>query len=305
MLVVAALGGNALLRRGEPLTIDVQARNAAVAAAALVPLTREYRVVLTHGNGPQVGLLALEQEGPGGTPLDVLGAQSQGMIGYLLESALRSALPGREVVTVLTQVAVDSFDPAFHHPEKPIGPVYTEAVARALAAQRGWTIAPDGDGFRRVVPSPVPRGIFQVPAIHALLEHELLVIAAGGGGVPIVVDNGQERGVEAVVDKDLTAALLASDLGADSLLLLTDVAAVFDGWGTEHPRALQSASTTWLRGQQFAPGSMGPKVEAACRFVERTGGFAAIGALEAASEILASEAGTRITLDGEVRYWPA
>lgn len=305
MLVVAALGGNALLRRGEPLTMDVQSRNAVVAAAALAPLAARHRLVITHGNGPQVGLLALDQEAGAGIPLDVLGAESQGMIGYLLESALRNAMPGQELATILTQVAVDPSDPAFDRPEKPIGPVYPEAIARELAAANGWSIAPDGDGFRRVVPSPDPRGIFQVPAIHALLEHELLVIAAGGGGVPVVVEAGHERGIEAVVDKDLTAALLARDLGADALLLLTDVAAVFDGWGTERSSAVQCASAAWLREQHFAPGSMGPKVEAACRFVEQTGGLAAIGALGSAAEILAGSAGTRVTPDGDVRYWPA
>ena len=307
MRVVVALGGNALLRRSEPVDASTQRANAERAAAAVAEIARDHDVVVTHGNGPQIGLLALEalaSHPSSPSPLDVLGAESQGLVGYLLESALRNALPGREVATLLTQVAVDPADAGFASPSKPIGPMYNEADARRLAAERGWTIAPDGAGFRRVVPSPEPIRILEQAAITTLLDAGVMTIAAGGGGVPVTVDSvGHERGVEAVVDKDLAADLLARSVLADALLLLTDVSAVFEGWQTQAARPIRSAPVAWLRSRRFAAGSMAPKVEAACRFAERTGRIAAIGAIEDGAAILQGRAGTRVIAQGDVEYW--
>lgn len=310
MLIVVALGGNALLRRGEPMDQAIQQRNIEFAVRSIGKLAATHRLVVTHGNGPQVGLLALTQEAyTDARPytLDVLGSETQGMIGYLLEESLRETLPGREVATLLTQVVVDGEDPAFRHPSKPVGPAYSEDEARRLADQRGWSIAADGEHFRRVVPSPEPRRIVQIAAIRLLSEAGVLVICAGGGGVPIVVDRaGASYGVEAVVDKDLTSALLAVELHADALLLLTDVDAVEDGWRTPHARTIRTGSVGAMRDQGFAPGSMGPKVEAACRFAEATGKPAAIGRLEEAERILAGEAGTTIVSGASpLEFWGA
>jgi len=306
--VVVALGGNALLRRGEPPTEAAQQRNAEVAAKAVAAVARRHQTVVTHGNGPQVGLLALESEAlrqaqdrayrdvpPYG--LDVLGAESQGMIGFLLEQALRNALDSTAVATLLTTVLVDAADPAFAKPTKPVGPLYDEATARQLAEARGWSIARDGAGFRRVVPSPRPREILEIAAIRALVQAGILVICAGGGGVPVVRGPdaiGALEGVEGVVDKDLTSALLAEALDADWLLLLTDVEYVEWEWRTPRARPIREASVAELRRVAFEAGSMGPKVEAACQFVERTGRRAAIGALANAPEMLLGRKGTLI-----------
>ncbi|HVS84747.1 MAG TPA: carbamate kinase [Gaiellaceae bacterium] len=295
MRIVVALGGNALLRRGEEPSVDAQRANVEAAAAALAPLAAAHELVLTHGNGPQVGLLALQADSGrdvAPTPLDVLGAESEGMIGYLLVQALGNRLPGRRIASVLTQVAVDPGDPAFLAPAKPIGPVYREVRARQLAATRGWTIAADGDWFRRVVPSPEPLEIVEVETVLALLAAGVLPVCAGGGGIPVRRNgDGELRGVEAVIDKDLAAELLARSVGAERLLLLTDVSAVeWDG------RPLRRATPAELRGLSFPAGSMGPKVEAACRFAERTGGVAAIGALGEAVAIVAGEAGTIVSV---------
>jgi carbamate kinase len=296
MRVVVALGGNALLRRGEAPESAAQRRNVDSAVTSIAELAREHEVVLTHGNGPQVGLLALQSEAytqVPAYPLDVLGAESEGMIGYLLEQGLRNELPGREVATLLTQVVVDPGDPAFAAPTKPIGSVYPEAHAKRLAAERGWAVAPDGDGFRRVVASPEPLEIVELGAIRVLLDGGVLPICVGGGGIP-VSRNGTLAGVEAVIDKDKAAGLLAERLGADALLLLTDVEAVELGWGTPDARPLRTVTVDELREHVFAPGSMAPKVAAACRFVEATGGKAAIGALDRAAEILAGSSGTTV-----------
>ncbi|MHB1243646.1 MAG: carbamate kinase [Gaiellaceae bacterium] len=296
MRVVVALGGNALLRRGEAPEPAAQRRNVDRAVASIAELAREHEVVLTHGNGPQVGLLALQAEAYAQVPaypLDVLGAESEGMIGYLLEQGLRNELPGREVATLLTQVVVDPGDPAFAAPAKPIGSVYPEADARRLAAERGWAVAPDGDGFRRVVASPEPLEIVELDAIRVLLDGGVLPICVGGGGIP-VSRNGRLVGVEAVIDKDKAAGLLAERLGAEALLLLTDVEAVELDWGTPDARPLGTVTVDALREHAFAPGSMAPKVAAACRFVEATGGKAAIGALDRAAEILAGGSGTTV-----------
>ena len=299
--MVIALGGNALLKRGEPLDPALQLRNVHRAARALAPAARQHQVVVTHGNGPQVGYLALQSEAYAATrpyPLDVLGAQTQGMIGYMIEDELRDELGGsREVATLLTQVVVDERDPAFVTPSKPVGPVYEEGEARALARARSWTVGPDGRHWRRLVPSPEPRRIVEINAIRLLVEAGVLVICAGGGGVPVVMDaSGQLHGAEAVIDKDLCAALLASQLQASALLMLTDTDAVYDGWGGPDAKPIRRATPSMLRRMTFPPGSMAPKVEAACRFVEAGGSarFAAIGALEDVEAILRGEKGTTV-----------
>lgn len=299
MLVVVALGGNALLRRGQPADYAAQRENVVTAVEAVADLAREHDVVVTHGNGPQVGLLALQGEEYSAVspyPLDVLGAESDGMIGYLLDQELVNRFGSRrQVATLLTQVIVDADDPAFATPEKFIGPVYDQVVAQKLAAERGWTVAPDGVAWRRVVASPEPRSIVELTTIRLLVDAGVLVVCVGGGGIPVAVDrDGRLHGVEAVVDKDRAAALLAEGLGADALLMLTDVDAVECAYGTPEARQLGDVETTELRAMAFAPGSMGPKVDAACRFAERTGGIAAIGALADASAILEGRRGTRV-----------
>ncbi|BCH00730.1 carbamate kinase [Mesorhizobium loti] len=296
MLIVAALGGNALLRRGEPMTAENQRKNVKRAASALAALIDEgHSLVITHGNGPQVGLLALQSAAsPGGAfPLDVLGAESAGMIGYMIEQELANLASHRLYATLLTQVKVDPYDPAFSSPTKPIGPVYDEATARHLAAERGWCIAPDGDKWRRVVPSPRPIEILEASVISFLVDHGVIVVCTGGGGVPVVArDDGAMVGVEAVIDKDLASSLLARQLKADMLLMLTDVDAVYVGYGTPDARALRNVGATELSGKDFPAGSMGPKIGAAIEFVQATGNPSAIGRLEDAAEIVKRRQGT-------------
>jgi carbamate kinase len=295
MRILVALGGNALLRRGEPAGADAQRRNVEAAAVGLAELASAHEVVLTHGNGPQVALQSESYPPVQPYPLDVLDAESEGMVGYLLELALRNALPEREIATVLTETVVDLDDPAFAEPTKPIGPVYTAAEAARLQAERGWILGADGGGRRRLVPSPEPQAISELRAIRLLVEAGVLVICAGGGGIPVAIGaEGTLHGVEGVVDKDLTAALLARRLDVDLLLMLTDVDAVYLGWGAADEHPLREAEADQLRAMGFAAGSMGPKVEAACRFVEGTDKAAAIGALDEAAAIVAGEAGTRI-----------
>jgi carbamate kinase len=278
----------------------MQQANIARATASIAELADAYDLVFTHGNGPQVGLLALQaaaytQVRP--YPLDVLGAESDGMIGYLLEQSLQNALPGRATATLLTQVVVDADDPAFTHPTKPIGPAYKKAEARKIARELGWPVAPDGHYFRRVVPSPEPRTIVELSAIKLLVDAGVIVIC-GGGGIPVISgEDGALYGVEAVIDKDLSAALLAARLGADTLLMLTDVPAVARDWGTPRARTIVRTTPQELRTLHFEAGSMGPKIEAACRFVEATGGVAAIGSLEQAAAIVEGHAGTRVVSD--------
>jgi len=298
---VVALGGNALLRRGEPAEAAIQRAHVLEAASALVALAARDEVVITHGNGPQVGLLALEADAYKAVtpyPLDILGAESQGMIGYMLAQALGAELPDRDVVALLTQVLVDPGDPAFSRPTKPIGPVYAEREAHQLAAERGWTIAPDGAHFRRVVASPEPMGIVELDAIERLVAAGSVVICAGGGGIPVFAGGDGLHGVEAVIDKDSTAALLAEELGAKRLIMLTDVSCVERDWGTPDATPIASATPDELRVLSFASGSMGPKVSAACRFVERTGGEAFIGSLSEVDLVARGEAGTRIARAG-------
>lgn len=303
MLIVVALGGNALLRRGEPLDAEIQRRNVKTAAHAVAELAREQQVVVTHGNGPQVGLLALQAAAYPGTkpyPLDVLDAESEGMIGYLLDQAIGNELPGRDIATLLTQVIVEFDDPAFQRPTKPVGPVYDAEAAQRLASEHGWTVAPDGDQWRRVVPSPEPHDIVELRTIELLVDGNIIVVCTGGGGIPVVLDDqGALRGVEAVVDKDASSALLASLLAADLLLLLTDVAGVSVDWGTPNAKLVRRANPEELGRYTFAAGSMGPKVTAACQFVEETGADAAIGALADAMAIVHGDAGTTISLRAE------
>ena len=299
---VVALGGNALLRRGEPLEAASQARAARDAARLLGQASLSHQLVITHGNGPQVGLLALMSDAYTGTepyPLDVLGSETVGQIGYVLEMQLDNYIDHQDTVAVITRVVVDESDPAFASPSKFIGPVYTEAEARAAAEQHGWTVKPDGDRWRRVVPSPKPRRIVQLGAIRSLVDAGFLVVCAGGGGVPVLEDgDGRHRGVEAVIDKDLASSLLATELGVETLVLATDVDAVYDRYGTDEQRPIARATPAALRDHDFPAGSMGPKVEAVCRFVERTGGRAVIGSLDEVRELLDGRAGTQVVAEG-------
>ncbi len=303
MRLVVALGGNALLRRGQALSAVNQLDNVRVAAAQLARVALKHEVVLTHGNGPQVGLLALQAAAytaVQGYPLDVLGAQTDGMIGYLLEQELSNRLPpDKVVVTLLTRVEVNLDDPAFAKPSKPIGPVYSRAEADRVAAERHWVMAPDGAGFRRVVASPQPQRVLGLDPIRWLLDHHALVIAAGGGGIPVAVgDDGRSRhGVEAVIDKDLCSGLLARELNADCLVIATDVDAVYLDWGLPGQRALRQVSPGELARHRFPEGSMGPKVEAASRFAVAAGRRALIGSLEHIEAMLEGEAGTEVRPD--------
>ena len=301
MRILVALGGNALLRRGEPMTAEVQRANVRVAARALAPVAERHQLVISHGNGPQVGLLALQAAAykeVEAYPLDVLGAQTEGMIGYLIEQELGNLLPPEvPFATLLTMIEVDPADPAFRDPTKFVGPIYADADADALAAEKGWVFKRDGEHLRRVVPSPAPKRIFEIRPIRWLLDRGVLVICAGGGGIPTAWAPGQERtlaGVEAVIDKDQASALLARDLDADLFVMATDVDGVYEGWGTPDQRRLDRMTPDDVRGQAFAAGSMGPKVDAALRFVEATGKRAAIGALADIERIVGGEAGTSV-----------
>jgi carbamate kinase len=299
MRIVVALGGNALLERGESPDSDIQEAHVASAVTALAPLLRAHDVVLTHGNGPQVGVLAVESARDPALsrpyPFDVLGAQTQGMIGYWLVQALSRAAPGRQVACLVCRTLVNAGDPAFGNPAKFVGPVYDEVTAKRLAAERGWEVRPDGSAWRRVVPSPEPTALLELETIRLLAGRGVIVVCAGGGGVPVVADGGGLRGVEAVIDKDLAAALLAQAIGADALLVLTDVPAVYEDYGTPRARPIRRATAAGLRARPFPAGSMGPKVEAACRFVAAAGGVAGIGTLADAEAVLAGTAGTLIT----------
>ncbi|MDQ4007728.1 MAG: carbamate kinase [Actinomycetota bacterium] len=300
MRIIVALGGNALLRRGQRPDADVQEANVSAAVAALAPLGAEHELVVTHGNGPQVGVLALQSASdPNLTtpyPFDVLGAQTQGMIGYWLLQSMQNALPRREVAAIINQTLVAADDPAFDEPTKFVGEVYDEAQARELADARGWTVKPDGEGWRRVVGSPKPLRVVETELIRRVLASGAIVVCAGGGGVPVVQDaSGQLEGVEAVVDKDLTAAVLAEALHADALLVLTDVSHVMHAFGTAAATPIRRSTPARLRRTEFPAGSMGPKVDAVCRFVEATGATAAIGRLEDAEAILRGQTGTVVT----------
>ena len=308
MRVVVALGGNALLRRGEPLTAEAQHRNVRIAAEALAPVAEQHQLIISHGNGPQVGLLALQGAAykPDETfPLDVLGAQTEGMIGYLIEQELGNLLPvDVPFATILTMIEVDGDDPAFADPTKFIGPVYAKEEAERLAGEKNWSIRQDGDRWRRVVPSPKPQRIFEIRPIKWLLEKNTIVICAGGGGIPTIYDNDRKlSGVEAVIDKDLAGELLARELDADLYVMATDVDAVYVDWGKPEAKAIKCAAPDDLKPYAFAAGSMGPKVEAADAFAERTGKPAAIGALKDIQKIVDGMAGTRIDSDAPALAW--
>jgi len=303
MRILVALGGNALLRRGDKPDAEVQVANVRRAVQALAPLALEHELVVTHGNGPQVGVLAMQSASdPNLTtpyPLDVLGAQTQGMIGYWLLQALQNALPGRQVAALINQTLVSAADPAFDNPTKFVGPVYDEGEAKRLAEERGWTVRPDGDHWRRVVPSPRPQRVVETRLIRRVLATGAVVVCGGGGGVPLIRnESGKLQGVEAVVDKDLTASLLGEALEADALLLLTDVPHVIRDYGRPNALPIHNATPGELRREHFPAGSMGPKVEAVCRFTELTGDMSAIGALEDATSIVEGKAGTIVTPSG-------
>jgi carbamate kinase len=307
MRVVVALGGNALLRRGQELTAENQRENARAACKALAPVALEHELVISHGNGPQVGLLALQGSAYTAVdtyPLDVLDAQTQGMIGYIIEQELGNELPfERHLVALLTMIEVDPDDPAFADPTKPIGPLYDADEAARLEAEKGWTFKPDGASLRRVVASPQPKRIFEIRAIEALLEQGCVVICAGGGGIPTTYTDEPATpgrrlvGKEAVIDKDLASALLATELDADVLAIVTDVDAVYEGWGTPEQRPIRRTTPAELAASEFAAGSMGPKVLAACRFVASTGKTATIGSIHDAAALVRGEAGTVVALD--------
>jgi carbamate kinase len=301
MRILVALGGNALLKRGEPMTAELQRSNVRTAARSLAPLAEDHQLVLSHGNGPQVGLLALQAAAYTAVepyPLDMLGAQTEGMIGYLIEQELGNLLPAEvPLATVLTMIEVDPDDPGFADPTKFVGPIYDDAEAEKLTASKGWVFKRDGEHLRRVVPSPAPQRIFEIRPIRWLLDKGVLVICTGGGGIPTTWVPGEDRtlaGVEAVIDKDLASELLAREVGADLLVMATDVDGVYDRWGTPDQHRLDHITPDELRALPFAAGSMGPKVEAAIRFVEATGQRAAIGALDEIEQIVEGRAGTTV-----------
>ena len=302
MRIVVALGGNALLRRGQAMTAENQRENVRIAAKALAPITEGNQLVISHGNGPQVGLLALQSaayEEVEAYPLDVLGAQTEGMIGYMIEQELGNLLPIEyPFATILTMVEVDPEDPAFDEPTKPIGPVYSEAEAKRLEAEKGWLMRPDGEQWRRVVPSPEPHRIFEMRPIHWLLEKGTIVICAGGGGIPTIYNKeGNLEGVEVVIDKDRASALLAFELEADLLIMATDTDGVYLDWGTEEARRIERTTPDEIEKYEFAAGSMGPKVEAAADFVSRTGQRAVIGALADIPAMVEGTAGTQFVIE--------
>ncbi|MFC4119494.1 carbamate kinase [Nonomuraea zeae] len=306
MRVIVALGGNAVLKRGQKPDADVQMSNVRTAVRTLARLAADHELVITHGNGPQVGLLALQSASdPSLTrpyPFDTLGAQTQGMIGYWMQQALQNALPGRQVLAMVTQTLVTAVDPAFEHPTKFVGQVYEQEEAEKLAAEHGWTVGRDGPYWRRVVPSPTPQRVVETRLIRKMLREGVVVVCGGGGGIPVVRDErGRLTGVEAVVDKDLTSSMLAESLECDAFLILTDVPRVLRGFGTPHQTEIAHTTPHELRAMEFPAGSMGPKVEAVCRFVETTGDMAAIGKLDQAERILGGAAGTIVTPNGR---WP-
>ncbi|NVP56699.1 carbamate kinase [Mycoplana rhizolycopersici] len=310
MRIVIALGGNALLKRGEPMTAEVQRRNIRVAAEAIAPVTREHQVVITHGNGPQVGLLALQGAAyrpEEAYPLDVLGAETEGMIGYMLEQELGNILPFEvPFATLLTMVEVDGDDPGFKNPTKFVGPVYEKADADRLAAEKDWVFKQDGEKWRRVVPSPMPKRIFEIRPVKWLLEKGTIVICAGGGGIPTMYKPGKERlltGVEAVIDKDFCSELLARELEADLFIMATDAQAVFTDWGKPEQKAIHRANPETISSYPFPAGSMGPKVEAACHFARSTGKVAAIGALADIEAIVRGERGTIVSSSFSGMTW--
>lgn len=308
MRVVIALGGNALLRRGEPMTADAQRKNVRIAAEAMAPIAKKHQLVVSHGNGPQVGLLALQGAAYSKVdpyPLDVLGAETEGAIGYMIEQELGNLLPVEvPFATILTMIEVDAADPAFKNPTKFIGPVYPKDEAERMAKEKGWAIKPDGDKWRRVVASPAPTRIFEIRPIRWLLEKNTIVICAGGGGIPTAYDKDRKlHGIEAVIDKDFASELLARELDADFFIMATDAAAVYVDWGKPTQKGIRLASPDALDAYEFPAGSMGPKVEAAQKFARATGKTAAIGALQDLEGILAGTKGTLVSKQAERLTW--
>ncbi len=311
MLVVMALGGNAILQRGQPLEAHIQRENIRTAAKSIAEVAKDHQVVLTHGNGPQVGLLALMNEAyeaVANYPLDVLGAQTQGMIGFMFEQELRNYMPGRKVCTVSTQTIVDPDDPAFENPDKFVGPVYTYEEAQVIQeANPSWTLKQDGNYYRRVVPSPQPMEILELPSLrHIVSSGDITVICGGGGGIPVRRDaDNMLHGVEAVVDKDRASRTLAEGLEADALILLTDVPAVETDFGKPDSKKIKECTPDEFEKFPFAAGSMGPKVESVCHFVRAGGKFGAIGSLDKAAEILLGHSGTFVKVDvpGGITYY--
>lgn len=287
-----------MLQRGEPMESDRQIKSAFAAGESMARIAADNELVLVHGNGPQVGLLALQNAAYkeiSPYPLDILGAQTQGMIGYMFCQSINAAMPEKKVVTLLSRVQVDQDDPAFADPTKFIGPIYSKEKADALAEEKGGIFKQDGEAWRRVVPSPVPRRFLEKDAIEKLISEGMFVIASGGGGIPVVASESEGYiGVEAVVDKDLSAQLLAQQIGADFLLILTDTDAVYENWGTPEQRKIGNITAGEIRKHDFPAGSMGPKIDAACNFVEQTGKRAAIGSLTQAEDIVKGTAGTQI-----------
>jgi carbamate kinase len=309
MRVVVALGGNALLQRGQELSAENQRENIRIAAEQLAAIHKNHELIIAHGNGPQVGLAALMDAAytdVGPYPLDVLGAKTVGMIGYIIEQELGNVIPFEDhIVTVLTQILVDPDDPAFQKPTKPVGPVYSREESEKLQKEEGWSMAPDGEYFRKVVPSPLPQRIIEISAIRTLVDNGYVVICAGGGGIPVAYDKNRKLfGVEAVIDKDLASGLLARGLDAEMFVMLTDVANVFVDFGTKKQRAIRAAHPDALEALDFAAGSMGPKVLGACQFVRETGHQSAIGQLSELTDIMTGKAGTLVSneVDG-IEYW--
>ncbi|MER5321436.1 carbamate kinase [Streptosporangium roseum] len=306
MRVLVALGGNALLRRGQRPDAGSQQENLRDAVTSLASLAERHELIITHGNGPQVGVLALESAKDSNLtrpyPLDTIVAETQGMIGYWMLQALQNALPGRQVAAMVTQTLVSAVDPAFDDPTKFVGEVYDRQEAEKLAREYGWTVKPDGQYWRRVVPSPAPQRVVETRLIRRLVRDHVLTICAGGGGIPVIRnEKGQLQGVEAVIDKDLTGSVLAEALEADVFMMLTDVPRVARNFGTPQQEDITHTTPHQLRAEEFPAGSMGPKVEAACRFVETTGDMAAIGKLDEAEQILEGKGGTIVTPNAT---WP-
>ena len=302
MRVVVALGGNALLQRGQALSAENQRENIRVAARQMAEIHEQHELVIAHGNGPQVGLAALMDAAYTDVdpyPLDVLGAKTIGMIGYIIEQEMGNIIPFEDhIITVLTQIVVDPADPAFQIPTKPVGPVYDKAEAEKLQREKGWAMAPDGEYFRKVVPSPLPQRIIEIDTIRMLVDNGVVVICAGGGGIPVAYDDERKLfGVEAVIDKDLASGLLAKGLDAKMFVMLTDVPSVYVDFGTENQRAIRAAHPDAIDALDFAAGSMGPKVSGACKYVRETGFKSAIGQLSDLAAIMSGEAGTLISND--------
>lgn len=308
MKIAIALGGNALLRRNESMTAENQRSNIELACRAIARLGERHQLILSHGNGPQIGLLSLQADAYADKlapyPFDILGAETQGMIGYLFAQELRNAMPSSEIAAVLTQVEVDENDLALKNPTKFIGPVYTREVAEIIAQEKGWTIKPDGQYYRRVVPSPRPKSILEIASIRALVDTGTVVVACGGGGIPVTIKDSMGKGLEAVIDKDLCCGLLADELDADLLILATDVKCVFIDFGKPEAKAIQAANPKALAALSFSAGSMGPKIEATCEFALKTGNRAMIGALDDIERMVAGYAGTTISndVDGIIFY---